>query len=116
MGGPRSLDAPTSESAAGKGQVQLGADLRDRPILPALAVAGVHHERARQHAVDIEAPVQVVDLVLEDAGVPAARLDLDRLGALVQAGDPDGGVPGRQRPEAGDAQAALEEEARSVVE
>jgi hypothetical protein len=51
----------------------------------------------------------MVDLVLKDAGVPAAGADVALLGALVQAGDADGEPARDEREVTGEAEAALEE-------
>ena len=59
--------------------------LSDGPAVP--VVLGVSHraERTSLHAIDVERSVQVIDLVLQDARVPAVGVDCDRFGAFVQA-------------------------------
>jgi hypothetical protein len=47
-------------------------------------------EGAGQHAIDVEGALEMIDFVLEDAGVPAGGLDELRFGALVEVLDADG--------------------------
>ena len=66
-------------------------------------------EGARLHAIDVEGAVEVIDFVLEDAGVPAGGLDELGLGALVEVFDADGAGAGDDGGKAGEAEAAFVE-------
>src|SRR5579864_8460176 len=57
--------------------------------------------------VNVEAPLKVVDFMLENAGEPAARLDPFWLGAFIGVFDRDAARTFDQRAEAGQTQAPL---------
>jgi hypothetical protein len=84
-------------------------DLRDRlagePLLDLLA----RRERPRDHAIDVQRAVEVVDLVLQDARRPPAHVHRLRLPALVEPRHLDLRVALDQRRIPVDAQAPLEE-------
>src|SRR5258708_3961957 len=64
--------------------------VRDGFILPVPHIVFGAREGARHHAVDIEGSVQVVDLMLQDARVPATRLNADLLPLMIEAFHPHG--------------------------
>ena len=66
-------------------------------------------EGAGLHAVNVEGAVEVIDFVLEDAGVPAGGLDELGLGALVEVFHADGAGAGDDGGETGEAEAAFVE-------
>src|SRR5580658_6154813 len=82
--------------------------LRYRQVLPVTLEVFAPHERSRQHPVDVKRAVEMVDLVLQNAGIPAAGVNRHRLGALVQAIDSDGKRARHNGGEPGQAQASLE--------
>src|SRR5688572_13103763 len=96
-------------------RVERGAHFLHVMARPFLGQGLGGHERARLHAVDVDDAVQVIDLVLQDAGVPAAGPDRPRRARLVEALDPHGVRTGDHGDEAGEAQAALEVADRGVV-
>src|SRR5882724_651704 len=61
----------------------------------------------RSGTVDVERPVQVIDLVLQDARVPAGRADRDGLAAVIERLDGHGARARHERLEPLDAEAAL---------
>ena len=81
----------------------------DRFVLPVAGEVIRGHERARQHAVDVEGSVEVIDLVLQDAGMPAGRVDYHGLAIVIQTfhAGPDGA--GNDGAESGHAEASFEE-------
>src|ERR1700733_2279835 len=66
------------------------------------------HEGPRLHSIDIEESMQMIDLMLQDAGMPALGLNSLRLTQLVPIFDDHLPRPFHQRAESGEAQAALE--------
>ena len=87
----------------------------DGVAAPALAV-GPSRPGAGEHAVDVEAAVEVVDLVLQDAGVPAGGVELERLAVAIERPHVHGRGPGDDGAVAVDAEAALEPLGRRVVD
>src|SRR5690348_11335982 len=65
-------------------------------------------ESAAAHAVDVKAAGKMIDLMLQDACVPAARLNDFFLAALIHAFDADGPSPRHKRGKPGQAEAAFE--------
>ena len=59
----------------GSEAAQLHANFVYRQVSPVLAVVVEGAEAAGFHAIDVEGAIQVVDLVLQDAGVPAGGFD-----------------------------------------
>ena len=82
--------------------------------MPAEIIEG--GEGAAAHAVDVQRAVEVIDLVLQDARVPASRFDLLGLSAVVKAIHPHAVRPVHHCGEAGHAQAALEEFGTLIAE
>src|ERR1019366_5980617 len=80
-----------------------------RRVLPARFEILAISKGPRQHAVDVERAVQMVDLVLQDACIPAAGAYCDRFGAFIEAVDTHGEGAWHNRREAGQAEAAFEE-------
>jgi hypothetical protein len=66
-------------------------------------------EGAGQHAIDVQGAAEVINFVLQDAGVPAAGLDELGFGALVEILDADGAGAGDDAGKAGEAEAAFVE-------
>ncbi len=54
-------------------------------LTPAVGVVLARHEGARLHAVNVEPAIQVIDFMLQDAGVPALGFDELWLAALIEA-------------------------------
>jgi hypothetical protein len=67
------------------------------------------HEASSEHAIEIHRASQVIDLVLEDARIPALRMNRDRLGSFVQAIDAHRERTRNDRCKSRQAQAAFEE-------
>jgi hypothetical protein len=66
-------------------------------------------EGAGLHAIDVEGAVEMIDFVLEDAGVPAGGLDELWFGAFVEIFDADGAGAGNEGGKTGEAEAAFVE-------
>src|SRR5579885_2204110 len=66
-------------------------------------------ERAGVHPVQVQRAMQMVDLMLQDAGIPAFGRERPRLAALIQALDASPRRARDQAEEAGDTEAAFEE-------
>src|SRR6185437_1178381 len=89
--------------------VELGEKLGDRHARGVTCRVAGGRKRSRSHPIDVERPVQVIDLVLEDPRVPAAGFDLDRRAAVIESLDRDCAGARHHRLESVDAEAALEE-------
>src|SRR5271165_5181287 len=74
------------------------------------------HKRAGQHAVDVDGAVEMIDLVLQDSGVPAGGFDHLLLAVTPEAFDADAMRAGHYGGEAGHAQAAFEKLDRIAME
>ena len=79
-----------------------------RLALPVARIIVQRGEAVGVHAVDVESAVEVIDFVLEDAGVPAGGLDHAGTSAFIEALDADGAGARDGGHEAGDAEAAFE--------
>ncbi len=78
-------------------------------VAPAIQVVFYRHESARVHAVDVERAVQVIDLVLQDAGVPALGVDKLWFAVFIEIAHAHAAVARHLGGVSGDAEAALEE-------
>ena len=91
------------------GDLKLIANLGYCKILPVPSQIFHGGKRTRLHPVDVEPPVQVIDLVLQNTREPAGGFQAPRLGLFVEVFDGDAMRALDQRAEARDAQAALKE-------
>src|SRR5580658_4405078 len=84
-------------------------DRLDRHVLPVPAEVVDAHEGSRLHMIDVEAAIQMIDLMLQDAGIPALSLHAPRLAAFIQVFD--GHLPRtfHQGAETGQTEAAFKE-------
>ena len=76
---------------------------------PESAVVIERTEAAAPHAVDVERAMQVIDFVLQDAGVPSIRLNAHRVALFVQAFDCDAAGTRHHGSEAWQAETAFKE-------
>ncbi len=85
------------------------ANLGHRLLFPVLIEVFHSHKGSRVHAVDVERALEMIDFMLEDAGIPAAGFDYFRLALMVETIDAD--LPGTRygRGEASQAETAFEE-------
>ncbi len=87
----------------------VGLGLRDGLAFVEAGVIVHCGEGAGLHAVNVESAAEVIDFVLEDAGVPAGGLDELGLGALIEVFDADGAGAGHDGGKTGEAEAAFVE-------
>lgn len=84
-------------------------------IFPESEVVILGRERPRVHPVDVENAVQMIDLMLQDSGVPAGRLDHQWLGVFIESFHADPGGPRNNCCVACQAQTPFEELGRSPL-